>query len=382
MSQMSDATRVSAVPRAEPVGSLLRPHPLKDLFERIYANHDSHVAVFLADEERKSWAQLQRLADDAISDAVQRQVEIGLDVITDGEMRRAHFVNSLFDGLDGIVENPESEDDERGFTPPPDPQAAERLRLVGNPLVEESKFLASLTDHPWKVTLPAASNFYATQYGSGAYGSRDEFVGHVVELSRELVRGAVEAGARYVQFDYPLYPTLCDPEKRAELVSALGEDQESLLSKALAADNAVLEGLPAAVTSGLHLCRGNFRSRWWAQGSLEPVAERMFGELRYDRLLVEWEDIERQGDYSPLRFVPADGPIVVMGVISSKLPELESDDEILRRMEAAARYLDISRLAISPQCGFASVWYGNELSEDDQWRKLELVTRTANKIWG
>jgi methionine synthase II (cobalamin-independent) len=165
-------------------------------------------------------------------------------------------------------------------------------------------------------------------------------------------------------------------------VGALGEDERSLLSKALAADNAVLEGLPAGVTSGLHLCRGNFRSRWWAQGSLEPVAERMFGELGYDRLLVEWEDTERQGDYSPLRFVPEDGPIVVMGVVSSKLPELESDDEILRRMEAAARYLDISRLAISPQCGFASVWYGNELSEDDQWRKLELVTRTANKIWG
>jgi 5-methyltetrahydropteroyltriglutamate--homocysteine methyltransferase len=162
----------------------------------------------------------------------------------------------------------------------------------------------------------------------------------------------------------------------------LGEDAESLLGKALAADNAVLEGLPAGVTTGLHLCRGNFRSRWWAQGSLEPVAERMFGELRYDRLLVEWEDTEREGDYSALRFVPADGPIVVMGVVSSKLPALESDEEILRRMDEAARYLDIGRLAISPQCGFASVWYGNELTEDDQWRKLELVTRTANKIWG
>jgi 5-methyltetrahydropteroyltriglutamate--homocysteine methyltransferase len=379
--QMSDGTGMASIPRTEPVGSLLRPPALKELFEQIYAGHDSHVAVFLADEERESWAQLQRLADDAIRDVVSRQIEIGLAVVTDGELRRAHFVNSLFDGLGGIVENPDFEDNERGFTPPPDPQAAQRLRLVRNPLVAESEFLASITSHPWKVTLPAASNFYATQYSSGAYGSREEFVGHVVELSRELVRGAVEAGARYVQFDYPLYPALCDPEKRAELVGALGEAAESLLAKALVADNAVLEGLPAGVTSGLHLCRGNFRSRWWAQGSLEPVAERMFGELRYDRLLVEWEDTERQGDYSALRFVPEDGPVVVMGVVSSKLPELESDDEILRRMEAAARYLDIGRLAISPQCGFASVWYGNELSEDDQWRKLELVTRTANKIW-
>ncbi len=382
MSQTSDGRKSAReVARTEPVGSLLRPPALKELFQRIYGGHHSHVATFLVDEEREAWAQLQRLADEAIRDVVKRQIDIGLDVVTDGELRRAHFVNSLFDGLGGIVENPEVEDSPRGFTPPPDPQTAERLRLVSNPLVGESQFLSSITDHPWKVTLPAASNFYATQYSSGAYGSRDEFVGHVVELSRELVGGAVGAGARYVQFDYPLYPALCDVQKRAELVEGLGEDAESLLGKALAADNAVLEGLPAGVTSGLHLCRGNFRSRWWAQGSLEPVAERMFGELRYDRLLIEWEDTEREGDYSALRYVPEDGPIVVMGVVSSKLPELESDEEILRRMEDAARYLDISRLAISPQCGFASVWYGNELSEDDQWRKLELVTRTANKIW-
>jgi len=382
MSETNGAQSVRDVARAEPVGSLLRPPEIKELFQQIYAAHDSHVAVFLADKERESWAQLQRLADQAIRDTVKRQIEIGLDVVTDGEIRRAHFVNSLFDGLGGIVENPEYEDSERGFSPPPDPQAAERLRLVSNPLVGESEFLSSITTHPWKITLPAASNFYATQYSSAAYSSRDEFVGHVVELSRELVAGAVGAGARYVQFDYPLYPALCDAEKQAELVGALGEDAEALLGKALAADNAVLEGLPAGVTSGLHLCRGNFRSRWWAQGSLEPVAERMFGELRYDRLLVEWEDTEREGDYSALRFVPEDGPIVAMGVVSSKVPELESDEEILRRMDDAAQYLDMSRLAISPQCGFASVWYGNDLTEDDQWRKLELVTRTANKIWG
>jgi 5-methyltetrahydropteroyltriglutamate--homocysteine methyltransferase len=382
MPETSDGTSVSGIARTEPVGSLLRPPALKELFERTFAGHDSHVAVFLGDEERESWAELQRLADDAIREVVKRQIDIGLDVVTDGELRRAHFVNSLFDGLGGIVENPEFDDNERGFTPPPDPQAGERLRLVSNPLVTESEFLSSITDHPWKVTLPAASNFYATQYDSGVYGSRDEFVGHVVELSRELVGGAVGAGARYVQFDYPLYPALCDEEKRAELVAGLGEDAGSLLSKALAADNAVLEGLPASVTTGLHLCRGNFRSRWWAQGSLEPVAERMFGELRYDRLLVEWEDTEREGDYSALRFVPADGPVVVMGVVSSKVAELEPDEEILRRMDDASRYLDIDRLALSPQCGFASVWYGNELTEDEQWRKLELVTRTANKIWG
>src|SRR6185437_1275346 len=375
----------TATYRAEPVGSLLRPAPLKRLFEEIFSAHSSHAVQVLTDEERGRLEELESVAEEAIREAVNRQLSIGLDVVTDGEMRRAHYVNSLFDAFGGLGENeqPEYFAGDEGVAPPPEPTAQQPLHIVDNPLAREIAFVRTLTDHPSKVTIQAPSSFYfpASSYSSGAYGSREEFVGHVVELSRELVRGAVEAGARYVQFDYPLYPALCDPEKRAELVGALGEDAESLLAKALVADNAVLEGLPAGVTSGLHLCRGNFRSRWWAQGSLEPVAERMFGELRYDRLLVEWEDTERQGDYSALRFVPEDGPVVVMGVVSSKLPELESDDEILRRMEAAARYLDIGRLAISPQCGFASVSYGNELSEDDQWRKLELVTRTANKIW-
>jgi methionine synthase II (cobalamin-independent) len=376
----------TATYRAEPVGSLLRPAPLKKMFEQIFSSHSSHAVQVLREEERAPLDKLETLAEQAIEDVVNRQLSIGLDVITDGEMRRAHYVNSLFDALGGLAENeqPEYFSGGEGVAPPPEPTARQALSIVDNPLAREIAFLRGLTDHPSKVTIQAPSSLYfpASSYSSAAYSSRDEFVGHVVELSRELVAGAVGAGARYVQFDYPLYPALCDAEKQAELVGALGEDAEALLGKALAADNAVLEGLPAGVTSGLHLCRGNFRSRWWAQGSLEPVAERMFGELRYDRLLVEWEDTEREGDYSALRFVPEDGPIVAMGVVSSKVPELESDEEILRRMDDAAQYLDMSRLAISPQCGFASVWYGNDLTEDDQWRKLELVTRTANKIWG
>src|SRR6185312_5084565 len=327
----------TATYRAEPVGSLLRPAPLKRLFEEIFSAHSSHAVQVLTDEERGRLEELESVAEEAIREAVNRQLSIGLDVVTDGEMRRAHYVNSLFDAFGGLGENeqPEYFAGDEGVAPPPEPTAQQPLHIVDNPLAREIAFVRTLTDHPSKVTIQAPSSFYfpASSYSSGAYGSREEFVGHVVELSRELVRGAVEAGARYVQFDYPLYPALCDPEKRAELVGALGEAAESLLAKALVADNAVLE------------------------------------------------DTERQGDYSALRFVPEDGPVVVMGVVSSKLPELESDDEILRRMEAAARYLDIGRLAISPQCGFASVWYGNELSEDDQWRKLELVTRTANKIW-
>jgi methionine synthase II (cobalamin-independent) len=371
-------------PRAETVGSLLRPAPLKQLFERIYGHHDSHVRTLLSDEERALAARLDELASEEIVKALRRQEEIGLDVVTDGEMRRAHFVNSLFDSLYGLAENPEkyyfagAED----IAPPSDPRVVARLEIAENPLVVEVSFLRRHATRPFKVTVPAPSNFYMLDYPRDVYASREDFIGHFVDLLGELVTDAVGAGLDYVQFDFPLYPALADPEKRVELEAALGEPGDALLDRAIAADNAVLAKIPDGITTGLHMCRGNFRSRWWAQGSLEPVAEQMFSELRYDRLLIEWEDVEREGDYRPLRFVPSPGPVVVMGLVSSKLPALESDDDIARRIDAAAQHLDLGQLALSPQCGFASVWHGNELSEEDQWSKLELVTRVADRAWG
>jgi len=370
--------------RAESVGSLLRPPAIKTVFERVFANHESHAIQLLDDAERAELEALDSIADDLIRTAVARQISVGLDVVTDGEMRRAHFVNSLFDAVVGIADNSAKDyfagDDRVG--PPPDPVAIDRLRLVDNPLAREIRFLQSCTAHPAKVTIPAISNFYMLQYNTEAYGSRDEFVQHMGDLSRELIMGAIDAGARYIQFDFPLYPALADPEKRAELEHGLGWDAEAILSSAIAVDNAALDGLPSDVTTAVHMCRGNYRSHWWARGSLEPVAERMFNELRFDRFLVEWEDTAREGDYAPLRFVPRPGPIVVMGVVSSKLSVLEADDEILRRMADAASFLDYDQLALSPQCGFASVWHGNELTEDEQWRKLDLVGRVADRIWG
>ena len=370
-------------PRSEPVGSLLRPPPLKALFDRVYSRHESHVARFLDDEERATLEELERVADAEIRVAIQRQVNLGLDVITDGELRRAHFVNSLFDALDGIAESPIRDyfAGEDRIAPPSDPLAVERLRIVENPLVSEYRYTRSVTDHPCKVTIPAASNFYQLQYPVDAYGSREAFVTHMVELIRTLVEDAVEDGVRYVQFDYPLYPTLADPERCQEVVDGLGEDWETLLDKAIAADNATIATLPEDVTSGVHICRGNYRSRWWARGSLEPVAERMFNELRFDRFLVEWDDTDREGDYSSLRHVPPDGGMIVMGLVNTKVPTVEGEDDILARLEEAARYLDTDRLALSPQCGFASVWHGNELDEDAQWRKLEVVARVADRVW-
>ena len=253
-----------------------------------------------------------------------------------------------------------------------------------NPLVREIVFLKSVTDYPYKVTIlaPSAALYASVEFNSDVYPNRDAFVAHTVELLREIANGAVAAGARYLQFDFPLYPGLVDPDKSVDLLQAAGKDRQALLADALAADSAVVEGLPADVTVALHICRGNFRSQWWSKGSLKPLAEQMFGELPFHRFLIEWEDTEREGDYSPLRFVRKGGPIVVMGVVSSKVPELESEDDIMRRMEAAAHYLDYDQLALSPQCGFASVWYGNNISEDVQWRKLELIGRVAGRIWG
>lgn len=388
MAAMAAAERSGGVrtpARSEPVGSLLRPPALKALFERVYASHTTHVAGLLSAAELPGLSRLNAVAAEAIRAAVSRQIDLGLDVVTDGEMRRAHYVNSLFDGLGGLTESetPEFFAGDDGVAPPPEPIANERVRVLTNPLAEEIEFLRSITGHPCKVAIQTPSSFYfpASRFGESAYASREAFVADIVEVVRELVAGAIAAGARYIQFDYPLFPAMADPDKLVELLADSGADFDTIFTKAIEADNAVLADIPADVTTALHVCRGNYRSHWWARGSLEPVAERMFSELRHDRFLVEWDDTEREGDYSPLRFVPA-GPIVVIGLISSKVGALEGEDDILRRLEEASRHLGLDQLAISPQCGFASVWHGNEITEDQQWRKLDLVARVADRVWG
>ena len=181
--------------------------------------------------------------------------------------------------------------------------------------------------------------------------------------------------------EFPLYPYLVDPAWIARFREA-GHDVGAVLDAALAADAAVLDGIPDGVTTALHICRGNFRSSWMCQGSLETVADRVFGDLPYDVFLVEWDDLGRDGGFEPVRFL-RDGAVMVMGIISTKTRELELEDEVLRRMdEAAAIAGGLGRLAISPQCGFASVMIGNDIDEDTQWRKLELVGRIADRLWG
>jgi 5-methyltetrahydropteroyltriglutamate--homocysteine methyltransferase len=253
---------------------------------------------------------------------------------------------------------------------------------VDSPAAREAAFMAQVAGGvPFKVTFPAASLFaHPLTTVDGAYGSVEEFLAHAIEIERALVADAIEAGARYVQFDFPLYPYLCDPVWVGRFRAA-GQDVDAILAAALAADRAILEGIPDGVRTSLHICRGNFRSSWMCEGSLEPVAGSVFGGLPYDAFLVEWDDVGRDGGFEPIRFL-REGSTMVMGIVSTKTGELEHEDELLRRMEEAAAIVGgMDRLAISPQCGFASVMVGNEIDEDTQWRKLALVGRVADRLW-
>ena len=371
--------------RAEVVGSLLRPAPLRRAVDSFYEL--GHSAV-LADERTKDRTALQAEEDAAIRDAVRRQVDLGLDIVTDGEFRRWMFLNSFYDAVEGFrTDNVVNFRNARGEDVPLRVhEIVDRLAPVDSPAAREAAFMAGTADgHPFKVTFPAPSIFgHPFSYKPGitsGYESLDAFVAHAIEIERALVADAIAAGARYVQFDFPLYPYLVDPAW-VERFEAQGHDLAALVDAAIAADTAVLEGIPDEVTAALHICRGNYRSSWMCEGSLEPVAERLFGELPYDAFLVEWDDEGRDGGFEPVRHLRI-GSIMVMGVVSTKTPELEDEDDVVERIEHAATFLDgdLGRLAISPQCGFASVVVGNEIDEDTQWRKLELVARVADRLW-
>jgi 5-methyltetrahydropteroyltriglutamate--homocysteine methyltransferase len=371
--------------RAEVVGSLLRPAVLQATIEGFYAT--GHTAV-LAEERSKDRTELRALEDRVIRDAVRRQIDIGLDVVSDGEFRRWMFQNSFWDGVSGVstdkvvrFRNQEGRELELNV-----PVIDQRLERVESPAAREAAFLVEVTKgHPFKVTFPAASLFahpLTTIAGTdaGGYEDLDAFVAHAIEIEQRLVADAIEAGARYVQFDFPLYPYLVDPTWIARFEGA-GHDVGQVLERSLAADVAVLHGVPEGVTTALHICRGNYRSSWMCEGSLEPVAERVFGELPYDAFLVEWDDLSRDGGFGPVRFLRS-ASTMVMGLVSSKTPVLEDESDLLRKMEEAASLVGgMDRLAISSQCGFASVMVGNETNEDVQWRKLELVARIADRLF-
>jgi 5-methyltetrahydropteroyltriglutamate--homocysteine methyltransferase len=368
--------------RAEVVGSLLRPPVLRQAIDAFYER--GHSAV-LTEEREKDRTALRELEDAAIRDVVRRQIDIGLDVVTDGEFRRWMFMNSFYDAVEGVrtgktvnFRNARGED-----VPLAVHEIVAPLRQVDSPAAREAAFLAKVTGgYPFKVTLPAPSIFlHPFTTVTGAYDSVEEFAEAATQIERQLVNEAVQAGAYIIQFDFPLYPYLVDPAW-VERFEAQGHRVADLVEAAIAADTAVLQYIPDGVTVALHICRGNYRSSWVCEGSLEPVAEQVFGELPYDAFLVEWDDLGRDRGFEPVRFLRK-GSTMVMGIVSTKTPVLEDEDALVRKMEQAASLAgDMDRLAISPQCGFASVMVGNEIDEDAQWRKLGLVARVADRLWG
>ncbi len=382
-------TTTTSVVRADHVGSLLRPAGLMGTIERLGAHTPGMTNAQHRFDERQL-AELRAAEDAAIADAVRRQVDAGLEVITDGEFRRTLFVNSFYDAIDGLEpavagRHARTWQNTRGETLsyPGSPLIRERLVKVDSPAAREARFVAGLTDGPVKVTFPAGSWFVSPLARRAdervpGYDSVEELQTHALDILKELIRDAIDAGADTIQLDFPPYVMLVDEGARAGLV-ANGIDADELLERSLWADRFVVEGLPEDVTYGLHLCRGNNRSSWLFEGPLDPIAEPLFS-LPYDRFLIEWDDDERDGGFTALDKVPA-GPVVVLGIVDSKSGDLESEDELLRKIDAASAFLDVGQLALSPQCGFASSHEGNLLSEEEQWRKLELVGRVARRVW-
>ena len=372
------------VARAEHVGSLLRPVALQEAAQQ-------HVSAVGSAVDAQSGDDIRGLTEEYIRQVVARQEAIGLDVITDGEFGRIMFTDSFYGAVSGfsLTEAKLVWKDETGqqIETPFTPAAVGRLERTGSPLAAEARLLRTITDRTYKLTLPAVSvacapEAYRPDLFGDAYADEDDLANHMVALERELIDDAVAEGARYIQIDLGMYPYLIDPDQK-ERLAEMRVDTEALLDRFLRADRATIEGLPEDVQTAMHICRGNLKSLWLWRGSLEPVAERMFHELPYDRFLIEMDDVDREGDFSFLRHVPQGntGPVIVLGIVSSKTPLLEDEEALIRKIDEATKYVPLEQLALSPQCGFASNALGNELSEDDQWRKLELIVRVAERVW-
>jgi 5-methyltetrahydropteroyltriglutamate--homocysteine methyltransferase len=354
------------------VGSLLRPPALRQAFKRYGANEIG------ADQ----FADIQ---DRCIREVVKLQEDAGIEVITDGEFRRGSYWGRFVERTQGFEIRPavfKFRDDhghEVEFTAP---HATAKIRRAQPLAVDEFAFLRDITPLTPKITLPSPStmHFYrCTDFADRqAYAGVDEFFADLSVVFREEIAELAHAGCRYVQIDEVAIALLCDPAIRAKVESAGGEP-DALVGLYIEAINQALVDSPAEVVVGVHMCRGNFRGHYLASGGYESVAERFFATANVNHFLLEY-DTPRAGDFAPLRFVPKHKG-VVLGLISSKTPVLEPLGKLKARIDEATRYIDLDRLAISPQCGFASTAGGNPLSEADERAKLKLVVAAARAVW-
>jgi methionine synthase II (cobalamin-independent) len=361
------------VPRSDHVGSLLRPPELLAARER-------RVEGQIGDDE------LRAAEDAAVDEVLRRQGECGLDVVTDGEMRRLSFQSQMVEAVDGFGDWDldaflwgDWKSDVVGDKEIERPSLAVRSKLRPRRFLSAHEFAYARehTDRVLKVTLPSPglfSQFWDPERSADAYATLEEFLWDVAGILRAEVEELGRLGATYFQLDAPHYPLLLDERWRA-FYEARGS-----VETWLELDNHVIAAAPDGVTVGFHLCRGNQGSRWLVEGSYDALAERIFPVIRAQRLLLEFDD-ERSGGFEPLQHVP-DDKVVVLGLVTTKTPRRETTDELVRRIEEASAHIPLERLALSPQCGFGTSVVGNALSHDDQWTKLRTVAATAARIWG
>ncbi len=364
--------------RADHVGSFLRPAELLE-----------------ARRTQRSPAQLQEVEDRHVLRVLQRQKDIGMEVLTDGEFRRTNFMSDFTDAVEGFdfgdaVSRKWSDDTQTNAQPQPAVSSIsgivtstlrQRQPLTGR----ELPFMRQHSPGPIKITLPSATQFPAISF---KYGVTDRFyqdpyalLSAVTEIMAADIRTLATSGISYLQIDAPRYSYYLDPKWTTWMQNELRVDPAQMLTASLNADNACFAAARhPGVTLAIHLCRGNNRSHWYAEGGYDAIAERLFHELAVDRFLLEYDDA-RSGTFEPLRLVPK-GKTVVLGLVSSKHPELERKEDLIRRINEAARFIPLDQLAVSPQCGFASTMEGNLLTEDQQWAKLQLVADTAREVWG
>ena len=356
--------------RADHIGSFLRP-----------------ADILNARKSGTSEERLTEIEDREILRVLAKQKELGFSIFTDGEFRRRNFMSDFMDAVEGFdmggavgrMWAGEGAEASRvaGIV-------TKKLKQTGRLTGRELPFLKKHSPGAIKMTLPSPTQFPAISFQKGVtdkfYSDHSALLQDIVDITKGETKALADEGVAYIQIDAPRYSYYLDPKWRDYLKKETGMDLDRSLDEAVAADNAVFKAAKrSGVTLAIHLCRGNNRSHWYAEGGYDNIAEKLFGTLDVDRFLLEYDDA-RSGTFEPLRFVPK-GKTVVLGLISSKLPELESIDVLKRRVEEATKYVPIENLAISPQCGFASVMEGNLLSEEEQWAKLKLTVDSAAQIF-
>jgi len=357
--------------RSDVIGSLLRPQYLKDARKKRASGELTH-------------AEFKKIEDRAVNEAIDIQLKAGLDVITDGEMRRYAFFGHLIDAVEGYdkfggwaIPFHDDEGHELVFKRP---VVVSKLKRVRPLCEEEFVYLRAKTEHPAKVTIISAQQaaaYYNAETSKNAYANIDAYLADLVDILKTEVEELIRLGCTYIQIDAPQYAALIDPGIR-EGYRQRGTDPDKLLDRCIELDNAVIGNHPG-INFGIHLCRGNNQSKYYASGGYDPITS-VFSRTRFNTFLLEYDD-ERSGGFEPLKSVPEDRT-VVLGLVTSKKPELETKAELKTRIEEASKYVPMERLALSSQCGFASTEEGNLLSAEEQSAKLRLVVETAKEVWG